>query len=171
MLINLFLTFFKIGLFSFGGGYAMLPLIKHEVVDINGWMTSESFTNILGISQITPGPVAVNTATYVGYKTSGIVGSAFATLGVIMPSAIIIFIIAKLFMEHSDNKYALGILKYIRLSAVGLIAAAAVMLRGDVTANIRSFLIFILAFILNYKFKMDPIILAILSGIAGFILF
>ncbi|MGN0144774.1 MAG: chromate transporter [Clostridium sp.] len=171
MFINLFLTFFKIGLFSFGGGYAMLPLIKHEVVDVNGWMTSESFTNIIGISQVTPGPVAVNTATYVGYKTSGILGSACATLGVIMPSAIIIFIISKLFMKHNDNKYVDGILKYIRLSAVGLIAAAAVMLRSDVTANVRSFLIFVTAFILNYKFKLDPILLAILSGIAGFILF
>ena len=73
MLIKLFLTFFKIGLFSFGGGYAMLPLIKQEVVDINRWMTEESFTNIIGISQVTPGPLAINTATYVGYKTAGII--------------------------------------------------------------------------------------------------
>ena len=171
MLLKLFLTFFKIGLFSFGGGYAMLPLIKQEVVDVNGWMTSESFTNIIGISQVTPGPLAVNTATYVGYKTAGILGSACATLGVIMPSVIIIFIIAQLLMKHGNNKYADGILKYIRLCAVGLIAAAAIMLKGDVTANVRSFLIFISAFILNYKFKMDPIFLVILSGITGFILF
>ena len=167
MLIKLFLTFFKIGLFSFGGGYAMLPLIKQEVVDINRWMTEESFTNIIGISQVTPGPLAINTATYVGYKTAGIIGSSCATL----PSVIIIFIIGKLLMKHGNNKYADGILKYIRLCAVGLIAAAAIMLKGDVTANVRSFLIFISAFILNYKFKMDPIFLVILSGITGFILF
>ena len=171
MLIKLYLTFFKIGLFSFGGGYAMLPLIKQEVVDINRWMTEESFTNIIGISQVTPGPLAINTATYVGYKTAGIIGSSCATLGVTLPSVIIIFIIAKLLMKHGNNKYADGILKYIRLCAVGLIAAAAIMLKGDVTANVRSFLIFISAFILNYKFKMDPIFLAILSGITGFILF
>ena len=73
MLMRLFFTFFKIGLFSFGGGYAMLPLIKQEVVDINRWMSNESFTNIIGISQVTPGPLAINTATYVGYKTSGII--------------------------------------------------------------------------------------------------
>ena len=81
MLMRLFFTFFKIGLFSFGGGYAMLPLIKQEVVDINRWMSNESFTNIIGISQVTPGPLAINTATYVGYKTSGIIGSVYATLG------------------------------------------------------------------------------------------
>ena len=171
MLIKLFLTFFKIGLFSFGGGYAMLPLIKQEVVDINGWMTSDSFTNIIGISQVTPGPLAINTATYVGYKTAGIIGSVCATLGVTLPSIIIIFVIARLLMKHGKNKYADSILKYIRLCAVGLIAAAAIMLKGDVTANVRSFLIFVCAFILNYKFKMDPILLAILSGVAGFVLF
>lgn len=99
MLMRLFFTFFKIGLFSFGGGYAMLPLIKQEVVDINRWMSNESFTNIIGISQVTPGPLAINTATYVGYKTSGIIGSVYATLGVSLPSIIIIFIIAKLFMK------------------------------------------------------------------------
>lgn len=171
MLVRLFLTFFKIGLFSFGGGYAMLPLIKQEVVDVNGWMTAESFTNIIGISQVTPGPLAINTATYVGYKTSGILGAVSATLGVALPSVIIIFIIATLLMKHKENKYAEGMLKYIRLCAVGLIAAAAIMLKGDVIANMRSFLIFIAAFILSYRFRIDPIILAILSGIAGFILF
>lgn len=171
MLISLFFTFFKIGLFSFGGGYAMLPLIKQEVVDIHRWMTSESFTNIIGISQVTPGPLAINTATYVGYKTSGIMGALCATLGVTLPSLIIIYIIAKLLMSHGNNKYAEGVLKYIRLCSVGLIAAAAIMLRGDVIANMRSLIIFVAAFILNFKFKIDPIILAILSGIAGFILF
>lgn len=171
MLMRLFFTFFKIGLFSFGGGYAMLPLIKQEVVDINRWMSNESFTNIIGISQVTPGPLAINTATYLGYKTSGIIGSVYATLGVSLPSIIIIFIIAKLFMKKKNNKYAEGILKYIRLCAVGLIAAAAIMLMDDVTANVRSFIIFLSAFVLSYKFKMDPILLAVLSGIIGFIVF
>ncbi len=170
ILMDMFITFFKIGAFTLGGGYAMLPLIKQEVVDINRWMSNESFTNIIGISQVTPGPLAINTATYVGYKTSGIIGSVYATLGVSLPS-IIIFIIAKLFMKKKNNKYAEGILKYIRLCAVGLIAAAAIMLMDDVTANFRSFIIFLSAFVLSYKFKMDPILLAVLSGIVGFIVF
>lgn len=171
MLIRLFLTFFKIGLFSFGGGYAMPPLISREVVETNHWLTSEGFANIIGISQVTPGPLAINTATYVGYKTAGILGSTAATLGVALPSIIIVYILSLFLDKHGNNKYVGGILKYIRLCAIGLIAAAAIMLKDDVFANVQSVLIFIVAFILSFRFKMNPITLAILSGIAGFIIF
>lgn len=171
ILLKLFLTFFKIGLFSFGGGYAMIPLIRREVVNVNHWLTNQEFINIVGISQVTPGPLAINTATYVGYKTSGVIGSIFATLGVALPSVIIIYIIAKLFMKYRHDKYVENVLKYIRLSSIGLIASAAIMLMGDVFVNIQSIIIFVVAFILSYRFKMDPIVLAILSGITGFIMF
>lgn len=171
VLINLFTTFFKIGLFSFGGGYAMLPMIQREVVDVNGWLTSESFLNIIGISQATPGPIAINTATYVGYKTSGVVGSMFATLGVIMPSVIIVYIIARLFMRFKDGIYVQSVLKFIRLGAIGLIAAAALSLMGDVFVNIQSIVIFAAAFFASYKLKMDPILMIVLAGFIGFIIF
>ncbi len=171
VLIELFLTFFKIGLFSFGGGYAMLPMIQREVVDVHGWLTSESFLNIVGISQATPGPLAVNTATYVGFKTAGVVGSTFATLGVTMPSVIIVYIIARLFMKYKDGEYVKTVLFFIRLGAIGLIAAAALSLAGDVFVNYQSILIFLVAFILNYKVKMDPIFMIILAGVAGFLIF
>ncbi|AWK53117.1 chromate transporter [Clostridium beijerinckii] len=171
MLLKLFLTFFKIGLFSFGGGYAMLPLITREVVNVNHWLTNQEFINIVGISQVTPGPLAINTSTYVGYKTAGVIGSIFATFGVVLPSVIIIYIIAKLFMKYRHDKYVENVLKYIRLSSIGLIASAAIMLMGDVFVNIQSIIIFVVAFILSYRFKMDTIVLAILSGITGFIMF
>ncbi|HCW73960.1 MAG TPA: chromate transporter [Clostridiaceae bacterium] len=171
VLISLFTTFFKIGLFSFGGGYAMLPMIQREVVDINGWLTRESFLNIIGISQATPGPIAINTATYVGYKTSGVVGSMFATLGVIMPSVIIVYIIARLFMRYKDGIYVQSVLKFIRLGAIGLIAAAALSLMGDVFVNIQSIVIFAAAFFASYKLKMDPILMIVLAGFIGFIIF
>lgn len=171
ILLKLFLTFFKIGLFSFGGGYAMLPLITREVVNVNHWLTNQEFINIVGISQVTPGPLAINTSTYVGYKTAGVIGSIFATFGVVLPSVIIIYIIAKLFMKYRHDKYVENVLKYIRLSSIGLIASAAIMLMGDVFVNIQSIIIFVVAFILSYRFKMDPIVLAILSGITGFIMF
>lgn len=171
ILLKLFLTFFKIGLFSFGGGYAMLPLITREVVNVNHWLTNQEFINIVGISQVTPGPLAINTSTYVGYKTAGVIGSIFATVGVALPSVIIIYIIAKLFMKYRQDKYVENVLKYIRLSSIGLIASAAIMLMGDVFVNIQSIIIFVVAFILSYRFKMDPIVLAILSGITGFIIF
>ncbi|HBX49220.1 MAG TPA: chromate transporter, partial [Clostridiaceae bacterium] len=86
MLMQVFFCFFKIGLFSFGGGYAMLPLIQKEVVDKYAWVSVQEFIDVVAISQATPGPVAINTATYIGYKTSGVIGSAMATLGVTLPS-------------------------------------------------------------------------------------
>ncbi|MBW8381524.1 MAG: chromate transporter [Youngiibacter sp.] len=171
VLLDLFITFFKIGLFSFGGGYAMLPLIQSEVVVKHGWLTAESFINIVGISQATPGPIAINSATYVGYKTAGIIGSTCATFGVVMPSVIIIFIVSRLFMKYKDGIYVQGTLKVIRLGAVGLIAAAAVLLMDDVFVNIQSVLIFAVAFIANFRFKMDPIRLVILAGVAGYLIF
>jgi len=171
VLIDLFVTFFKIGLFSFGGGYAMLPMIQREVVDINGWLTRESFLNIVGISQATPGPLAINTATYVGFKTSGVIGSTFATLGVIMPSVIIVYTIARLFMKYKDGIYVKSVLTFIRLGAIGLIAAAALSLMGDVFVNVQSIIIFAVAFLLNYKFKMDPILMIVLAGFVGFLIF
>ncbi|HSP46554.1 MAG TPA: chromate transporter [Clostridiaceae bacterium] len=171
ILIRLFTTFFKIGLFSFGGGYAMLPLIQQEVVTNNQWLTETSFINIVGISQATPGPIAINSATYVGFKTAGVIGSVCATSGVVLPSVIIIYIISRLFMRYKDGPYVSGTLKYIRLGSVGLIAAAAVLLAGDVFVNWPSIMIFVVAFILNFRFKMDPILLVILSGVAGFLIF
>lgn len=171
ILLELFLTFFKIGIFSFGGGYAMLPMITQEVVDRKGWLTAESFLNIIGISQATPGPIAVNSATYVGFTTAGVVGSFFATLGVVMPSVIIIYIIARLFMKYKDGATVQEVLKFIRLGAVGLIAAAALSLAGDVFVNATSIAIFFAAFLLQWRFKMDPILMIALAGGAGLLLF
>jgi chromate transporter len=171
ILIELFITFFKIGLFSFGGGYAMLPLIQREVVAVHGWLTAESFINIVGISQATPGPIAINSATYVGYKTAGLLGSTFATFGVILPSIIIIYVVSRLFMKYKDGIYVQGTLKVIRLGAVGLIAAAAVLLMGDVFTGVWSVVIFLAAFIASLRFNADPILIVVISGIAGFVIF
>lgn len=171
ILIELFITFFKIGLFSFGGGYAMLPLIQREVVAVHGWLTAESFINIVGISQATPGPIAINSATYVGYKTAGILGSSFATIGVVLPSVIIIYVVSRLFMRYKDGIYVQGTLKVIRLGAVGLIAAAAVLLMGDVFTGAWSIVIFLAAFMASFRFSVDPILIVVISGIAGFIIF
>ena len=171
ILIELFITFFKIGLFSFGGGYAMLPLIQREVVAVHGWLTAESCINIVGISQATPGPIAINSATYVGYKTAGLLGSTFATFGVILPSIIIIYVVSRLFMKYKDGIYVQGTLKVIRLGAVGLIAAAAVLLMGDVFTGVWSVVIFLAAFIASFRFNADPILIVVISGIAGFIIF
>ncbi|MGL4945622.1 MAG: chromate transporter, partial [Fusobacteriaceae bacterium] len=104
--LQIFYEFFKIGLFSFGGGYAMLTMIYSTVVEKHSWLTSGEFTDIVAISQITPGPIAVNTATYIGYKVTGTVfGSAFATLGVILPAVMVMGILIVFIFKNRDSKY------------------------------------------------------------------
>ena len=103
---TLFVVFFKIGLFSFGGGYAILPLIQKEVVVIHKWITVSQFTDIVAVSQVTPGPIAINSSTYVGYLVTGnVIGATVATVGLIMPSVIIMTVFSIFFLKFQDNKY------------------------------------------------------------------
>ncbi len=125
VLIKLFFAFFKIGLFTFGGGYAMIPLIQEEVTK-NGWLTAEEVIDIVGIAESTPGPIAVNLATFVGTSQMGFLGALVATLGVILPSFIIILLIAIIFKKIMDNKYVKSILKGINPVIIGLILATGV---------------------------------------------
>lgn len=171
ILLKIFLTFFKIGLFSFGGGYAMLPLIQEEVVTINKWLTANEFIDIVAISQVTPGPIAINSATYVGYKASGILGSISATLGVSLPSIIIMLIISKFFLAFKNNDYMEKAFKGLRPCTVGLIAAAAILVANSAFIDYKSVLIFLGAFIASYKYKLDPILLTCISAILGIILY
>lgn len=171
ILFKVFITFFKIGLFSFGGGYAMLPLIQQEVVTVNNWISAQEFIDVVAISQVTPGPIAINSATYIGYKTNGVLGSFCATLGVSLPSIIIMLLIAKFFFSFKDNKTVKNAFKGLRPATIGLIAAAAILVAKDSFIDYKSLLIFGSAFIASYKFKIDPIILTILSAIAGLILY
>lgn len=171
ILIKIFISFFKIGLFSFGGGYAMLPLIQREVVSIHNWVSAKEFIDIVAISQITPGPIAINSATYIGYKTAGILGSTVATLGVIAPSIIIMIIISRFFIKFKDNKNVEYAFLGLRPATIGLIVAAAILVAYDSFIDYKSIIIFLFAFILSYKYKMDPILLSFLAGIAGYILY
>lgn len=171
ILFKLFATFFKIGLFSFGGGYAMLPMIQQEVVTINKWVDPKEFVDIVAISQATPGPISVNMATYVGYKVDTVVGSIFATLGVIMPSIIIMLIITRFFVKFKDNKYMEYAFKGLRPATVGLIAAAAILVAFGSFIDYKSIIIFIAAFIASYKYKLDPILLTIIAGVVGYVVY
>ena len=138
--LQLFLTFFKIGLFTIGGGYAMIPLIESELVHSHGWVTREQVLNIFGISESTPGPFAINTATYVGSLLGGetelgvwgsILGSALATLGVVLPSFIIILIVARFYEKYKQSKIVRGCMSGLKPAAVGLIGAAILKAVGD----------------------------------------
>lgn len=169
--LKLLFSFLKIGLFSFGGGYAMLPMIEREVVDLNGWITQKEFIDIVAISQSTPGPISINSATYIGYKTAGILGSAMATLGTVLPSFIVMLIICKFFLKFKDNKHVDAALSGLRPVVIGLIAAAAISLIGESFIDYKSIIIFGVVFLATFKFKIDPIIMILASGVAGALLY
>ena len=135
--LKLFYTFFKIGLFGFGGGYGMLSLIQSETVTHNAWMTSAEFANIVAISQMTPGPIGINAATYCGYtavhnaamgETMAVLGSATATLALVLPSFILMILICRLFMKYMNSMVVQNVMSGLRPAVVGLIAAAALLL-------------------------------------------
>ncbi|MBR2326285.1 MAG: chromate transporter [Alistipes sp.] len=123
MLLQLFTTFFKIGLFTFGGGFAMIPLIEREVIDRKGWIEQKDFVEMLVLAQSVPGPVAVNTAVFVGYKRAGVVGAVMTTLGTVLPSFLAILLLAIFFAEVRDNRYVDAAFRAMRPAVVALIVA------------------------------------------------
>ena len=123
MLFRLFATFFKIGLFTFGGGYAMIPLIQREVIERRKWIDEKDFLDMLVLAQSTPGPIAVNTAVFVGYKMAGTLGAIAATLGTVLPSFIVILLLALFFAEVRDNRYVDAAFRAMRPAVVALIVA------------------------------------------------
>ena len=123
MLLKLFTTFFKIGLFSFGGGFAMIPLIQREVIDRHKWIDEKDFLDMLVLAQSTPGPIAVNTSVFVGYKVAGTVGAIVATLGTVLPSFMVILLLALFFAEVRENRYVDAAFRAMRPAVVALIVA------------------------------------------------
>ena len=170
---QLFYTFFKIGLFGFGGGYAMLSMIQGEVVTRYGWLTPQEFTDIVAISQMTPGPIGINSATYIGYTVTGNVwGSIIATIAVCLPSFLLVLLISYFFAKFKNNKYVAAAFTGLRPMTVGLIAAAALLLMNNENfIDYKSVLIFLGAFFLTWKYKIHPILMICLSGILGLVLY
>ena len=169
---NLFLIFFKVGLFSFGGGYAILPLMQHEVVDVNKWISFKAFMDIVAVSQITPGPISINLATHVGYRIGGVVGSTIATTSVVLPSIIIVSLIVIFLKRFSRLPVVQRIFKSLRVTIVGLILAAGIALFvKENFIDYKSYIIFASVLIGGLFFKIGSITLIILSGIAGAVLY
>lgn len=178
--ISLFTAFFKIGLFGFGGGYAMLPLIQQEVVETNEWITVNEFTDIVAISQTTPGPISFNSATYIGFKAvhasghgilASILGSAVCTLAVSLPSFSLMTLVCIFFFKFKENRYVIAALSGIKPAVIGLIAAAGIMLiNGNNFIDYKSWIIFSAVFIASIK-KIDPILLIALAALTGFLLY
>lgn len=173
--LDLFFTFFKIGLFTFGGGYAMLPLIQDEVIAHN-WMSMEQLVNFIAVSESTPGPFAINMATYVGIETGGIWGAVCATLGVVMPSFIVILIVARVYEKFKESTTVKRCMFGLKAAVIGLIASAAVSMGKTVfmpeninaLSLIISAVIFLVMTVLAFK-KTHPIIIVLLSAAAGLV--
>lgn len=170
--LQLFLSFFKIGVFGFGGGYAMLSLIQTEVVTDHNWITSAQFADIIAISQVTPGPIAINSATYIGYTATGSVwGSALATLGVCAPSLIIMLVASRFYMKMKNNPYVAQVMRALRPVVIGLILAAALLLlTPDNFIDWKSYLIFGGVLVAAVR-KVNPILLIFLAGLAGWLFY
>ena len=175
--LQLFWAFFKIGLFGFGGGAAMIPLIQFELVEHYEWVTSAEFTNMVAISQMTPGPIGINCATYAGYLASGnVFGSALATFALVLPSFIIMMIVARMIQKMKDNPYMEAAMRGLRPAIVGLIAAAALLLVNEETfgencADWVSWLLFAVSFVATKWLKVHPILLILIMAGVGVIIY
>lgn len=178
--LQLFLSFLQIGAFSFGGGYAAMPLIQNQVVQLHPWLSQSEFTDLITISQMTPGPIAVNSATFVGTRIAEVPGALAATIGCVLPSCILVTILAKIYLRYRNLSLLQDILKSLRPAVIAMIAAAGVSILvtafwgNDISSlhldtilsstNIRAVGIFLVSLILLAKFKMDPIHVMLLSG-------
>lgn len=170
---QLFLTFFKIGLFNFGGGYAMISFIQHEVVFKQAWLSTAEFTDIVAVSQMTPGPVGINLATYTGYTAAGNVwGAAVATAAVCLPSFFLMLLLSRYFLKHQDTPAVKSIFGVLRPVVVGLIAAAALVLCNSANfVDYKSFFLFAGAFAVVFFRKVGPIPVILMGGVLGLVLY
>ena len=178
-LFALLASFFQVGLFSFGGGYAAMPLIQNQIVTLHNWLSMSEFTDLITISQMTPGPIAINSATFVGIKIAGIPGALVATLGCILPSCIIVMLLAKLYLKYRNLDVLQKVLKRLRPAVIAMIASAGVSIlvtaffgEGAVTLSNISWLmvsIFIICYVLLAKVRMNPIVVMVLAGVLNLV--
>ena len=177
--LQLFFSFLQIGLFSFGGGYAAMPLIQGQVVTLHGWLTISEFTDLITISQMTPGPIAVNSATFVGMKIAGIPGAIVATAGCILPSCVIVTILARLYLKYRNLDLLQGVLKSLRPAVVAMIASAGMLILRNAFwsgairlsgTNWNMVALFAAAFLLLRRTKLSPILVMLLAGAANLVI-
>jgi len=195
LMLQMFASFFVIGMFTFGGGYAVISLIQTKVVTDFGWLSESMFTDIMAISQMTPGPIGINCATYVGYEVIhnagashfvSILGSATATFAVVLPSFLIVLALVHFYTKFHENAVFAGVMKTLRPAVVGLIGAAALILMFDIDWNglvpefslirenfidWKSWVLFVAALVASFCFKASPFTVIIAGGILGFLLY
>ena len=175
LLIDIVLTFIKIQLLSFGGGHASIPVVQTEIVEIKHWMSIEEFSNLLAMDELTPGPLAINCATFVGKHLAGIPGAIAATVGCIIPSCVIALIFAKMYKKYFQNKIFANSIRGLRCMVIALLVYTTIYLfSGTILSNgfvqYKSLIIFIIALLILEFIKPNPLLVIIGSGILGLIL-
>lgn len=177
--VKIFWSFFQIGLFSFGGGYAAMPLIQSQVVEINGWLTMQEFADVITVSQMTPGPIAINSATFIGIRIAGVLGAIVATIGCILPSCIIALLLSFLYYKYRGFSTVEGILNGLRPAVIAMIGSAGVSLfilalnpSSSALTQVSSIdfvavAIFLIAFVILRKWKINPITVMLGAGLIG----
>ncbi|MCL2810489.1 MAG: chromate transporter [Clostridia bacterium] len=170
-LASLYLTFWKIGSFAFGGGLAVLKLIEQDVVRANGWMTGAQFAELVALSEMTPGPIAINAATFVGVLVAGVPGAVAATLGVVTTSFVLMTLLAKLVMRVKDHPLAKAFFKGLRPVIAGLIVCAALAVGTEAVHSEITAVLAAGGFLAAYKFKAHPILIIVIAAVIGVALF
>ena len=181
MFFQLFLSFLQVGLFSFGGGYAAMPLIQAQVVENHGWLSMQEFTDLITISEMTPGPIAVNSATFVGIRVAGVPGAVVATLGCILPACILVTVIAKFYLKYRSMAVLQDVLSCIRPAVVAMIASAGISIiasafwggLGSISIDSTQWImvaIFAVCIVMLKKFKLSPILVMFSAGVMKLLL-
>ena len=170
LILQLYLSFIKIGLFAYGGGYVMLSLIEKEIIRNQGWLTLPQFIDIVALAEVTPGPIAVNTATFVGYKVGGVIGSVAATMGVITPAVILVLLVARYLQNKSDHPTVQALFAGLRPAVIALILSAAVFVGKTALVDLKSIFIALVIFIALFCNKIHPIAAIGLAALLGVLL-
>ncbi len=171
MIYNLFFAFLKIGTFAFGGGYTVLALISDIIVNQNAWVTESAFIDIVALSQMTPGPIAVNSATLIGSSTAGFYGAVVSTVGVVLPAVIIVSTLNHIIVKNKESKIVKNLLSSLRPASIGLIFAAAFMLFSRNVTDIKPLVFVVVSAFVSYKYRLNPIAIIAASAVIGVFVF
>ncbi len=176
---SLLFSFMQVGMFSVGGGYVAIPLIQNQAVSIHNWLTMDEFSNLVTIAEMTPGPIALNAATFVGVRMAGLSGAIVATFGCILPSLIIVSVLSYIYRKYKNMRLLSYVLSFLRAAVIALIASAGLNILKlvcfadgsiiDAALQLENMLIFVIAFLLIMKKKLNPIFVMCLSGVIGVI--
>ena len=172
LLIDLFISFFQIGMFSIGGGYAAMPLIEEQVINVHSWLSLTQFTDLITISEMTPGPITLNSATFVGLQVAGLPGAIVATVATIVPSFIIVSSLAYIYYRFSKMSVIQGVIEGLRPTVVALIATAGLTIVTNAVGGLdKAFnaILIVISLVLVRKYKKDPILIILMTGLAGVI--